>query len=235
MAAEPRIRKFTRAQIIYHWLYAGSWLVLALTGASFMWRPDPHGVVTGLGVYLQGDVGQILRTVHRVAALFFITAPIVWMLMEPRGFMGEVIELLTIRRLDWKWLAVAPLHYTVGRPPLPPQGKYNTGQKLNEWIVFTGYFGFLISGLIMWFGRGAVSVEAFRWMLLLHSFLFWVGVLMASLHMYLTLVHPFTRQALSIVGNGFVSLRYARAEHPLWVAEQMESGKAQVIDAPAHD
>lgn len=235
MSAEPRIRKFTSAQIVYHWLYAGSWLVLALTGATFMFRADPHGTVTGLGVYFQGEVGQTLRSVHRVAALFFMTAPIVWMLMEPRGFMGEVIELLTIRKMDWKWLAVAPLHYTVGKPPLPPQGKYNTGQKLNEWIVFLTYFGFTISGLIMWFGRGSVGTETFRWMLMLHSLFFWVGLLMASLHMYLTLLHPFTSQALSVVVNGFVSLKYARAEHPLWVAQQMESGKAEVRDAPAHD
>lgn len=235
MAREARIRKFTTAQIVYHWLYAGSWLVLALTGMAFLWRPDPHSTVLGLGASLQGSVGQVLRTVHRVAALFFMTAPLVWMALEPRTFLGEVVELLTLRKMDWQWLAIAPRHYFTGKPPLPPQGKYNAGQKLNEWIVFLTYFGFAITGLVMWFGRGGVGVETFRWMLLLHDLFFWVGVGMATLHIYLTLIHPFTSQAISIVVSGYVNLRYARAEHPLWVAEQMESGKAEILDAPAHD
>lgn len=235
MAADTRIRKFTTAQIVYHWLYSGSWLVLCLTGMTFMWRADPHGTVHGLGVLTQGSVGQSLRFTHRIAALFFMSAPLVWLIMEPSKAWGEVVELLSIRKLEWKWLAIAPLYYTLGKPALPPQGKYNAGQKLNEWIVLLTYLGFAVTGVVMWLFRGSVPPESFRLMLLLHNLLFWVGLGMATLHIYLTLLHPFTRQALSAVTNGYVSLRYARSEHPLWVQEQLESGQADVLDAPAHD
>lgn len=233
--AEAKLRKFTGAEIVFHWLYGGSWLVLCLTGMAFLWRGNPHGTVTGLGVYLQGSVGQSLRSVHRVAALLFMSAPLVWMLMAPGTFLGEVVKLLTFRKGDGKWLAISPVYYTMGKPPLPPQGKYNAGHKVNGWIVFLTYFGFAGSGLVMWFARGQVSAETFRLMLLLHDLFFWVGLGMATLHMYLTLVHPFTRQSLSAMVNGFISLRYARAEHALWVAEQVEHGKAKAAEVPSHD
>lgn len=227
-----RIRKFTSTQILFHWLYGGAWIVLVLTGILFLWRPDPNAGVTGLGVALQGTVGQWLRFLHRVAALVFVISPLVWILREPRGFSEDFGELLTWRRDDARYLMLAPLHYTLGKPPLPPQGKYNGGHKLNFLIVLLTFVGFVVSGFTLWFGRGLVEAETWRLMLLIHSLSFWVGLLMGLLHIYLTMVHPFTRQALSTVLNGYVGLGYARAEHRIWVDEQVRTGKADLIEEP---
>lgn len=227
-----KIRKFTPTQIVFHWIYGGAWIVLVLTGISFLWRPDPRAEVVGIGALLHGSVGQWLRFVHRVAAILFMAAPLVWLLGEPRRFAADLKELLTWTAGDVLYLVRAPLHYTFGKPPLPPQGKYNGGHKLNFWIVLITFVGFVVSGLTMWFGRGAVEAETFRLMLLIHSLSFWVGLGMGVLHIYLTMVHPFTRQALESMLSGYVNLGYAKAEHPTWVEQQLRSGAADLLEEP---
>ncbi|MFO7173537.1 MAG: cytochrome b/b6 domain-containing protein [Bacillota bacterium] len=232
-ARKQQIRKFTRPQILFHWVYASAWLVLVLTGMTFLWRPDPHSPAVGLGAFLQGSVGQWLRLVHRVAAVALMAAPFLWLALEPRRVLAELRELMVIRGNDIKYLLVAPLHYTFGRPPLPPQGKYNGGHKLNFWIVVLTFLGFVVSGITMWFFRGVVPAETFRLMLLIHNFCFWLGLGMGILHIYLTVFHPFTRQALSAMISGFVDLKYATAEHAEWVEQQLRSGQAEVREVPA--
>lgn len=232
MAREVWIRKFTGKQIFVHWLFAISWLVLALTGALFLWRPDPQGTVTGLGVYLQGSVGQTLRTVHRVAAIGLMLAPLLYIVLEPRRFFRDLKELVAITRNDLRFFVTGPVFYTTGKGHVPPQGRYNGGHKLNYWIVILTWVGFVVSGIVMWLLRGAVSVGTFRLMLLVHSLSFFVAIPMVLLHLYLTLLHPFTRQALSTVLSGYVKLSYARMEHRQWVEEELARGTAELREAP---
>lgn len=229
---EAWIRKFTGKQIFVHWLFAVCWLVLVLTGALFLWRPDPHGAVTGLGVYLQGSVGQVLRTVHRVAAVGFMLAPVLYLVLEPRLFFRDLRDLVTITRDDLRFFVTGPVFYTTGKGHVPPQGRYNGGHKLNYWIVILTWAGFVVSGLTMWLLRGVVSAETFRLMLLIHSVSFFVGLAMGLLHIYLSLIHPFTRQALSAMTTGYVRLSYARLEHGRWVDEELRRGTADVREAP---
>lgn len=227
-----KIRKFNTIQILFHWFYGGAWILLVLTGVIFLWRPDPAAGPVGLGPMLMGSVGQWARFMHRVAAVIFMVAPLIWLFSEPKRALGELKELLRMGPDDWKYLVRAPLHYTTGKPELPPQGKYNGGHKMNFWIVLVTFVTFTLSGLVMWFMRGAVSAEVFNWMLLLHSISFWVGLAMGLAHIYLTLIHPFTRQAFGSMVDGYVPMGYAKAEHILWVEDQIKSGKAELREEP---
>jgi formate dehydrogenase subunit gamma len=229
---QVRIRKFSRTQILFHWTYGVSWILLVLTGIVFLWRPDPSSTAVGLGPRIDGTIGQWARTIHRVAAIGLIISPLIWLLGD-RKSLGDFKELLVMSKDDWRYLAAAPLHYTVGKPALPPQGKYNGGHKMNFWVVIVTFVGFVISGLVMWLAIGAVSTEIFKWMLLIHSLCFWVGMLMGVVHIYLTMIHPFTRQALGSMVDGYVGMGYAKAEHKIWVDKEIASGKADMIGGQA--
>lgn len=230
-----KIRKFSRPQIWFHWIYGISWILLVLTGIIFLFRADPKAAASGFGAMLHGDVGAWARFVHRVAAIGLMVSPLVWLFGDVKSLMGDLKELLTMGKDDWKYLAIAPLHYTVGKPALPPQGKYNGGHKMNFWIVVLTFVGFVVSGLYMWFFREGVQAgkETFRLMLLIHSISFWIGLAMGVVHIYLTMIHPFTSQAFESMVGGYVKLGYAKAEHKLWVDEQIASGKADMIEEPA--
>ncbi len=232
MAAKSskKIRKFSRPQMIFHWVYGISWILLVLTGAIFLWRPDPSTGAVGLGPMLQGAVGQSARFLHRVAALGLMVSPFIWLLGDRRSLGPDLKELLSFGKDDLKYMLVAPLHYTVGKPALPPQGKYNGGHKVNFYVVVLTFVGFVISGLTMWFGRGVVSDETFKLMQIIHSGSFWVGLCMGLVHIYLTAIHPFTSRSLSAMLTGFMDLGYAKAEHGLWVERQLKSGRAEIVE-----
>lgn len=233
MAAKTKtakIRKFSRSQILFHWVFGISWLLLALTGSIFLWRPNPQAVAWGLGPLLQGSTGQIARTIHRIAAIGLAGAPLIWLLGDVKSLVRDLPELFAFGWNDLKYMLIAPLYYTVGRPHLPPQGKYNGGHKTNFYVVILTWVVFLSTGATMWFGRGSVSPETFKTMQMLHSMAFWGGISMVALHVYLTAIHPFTSRSLSSMLQGFMDLKYAKAEHGLWVDQQIASGKADIIE-----
>ena len=222
------IKKFSRVQVVFHWLYSGSWIVLALTGLTFMWRGDPTEPAVGLGPLLQGSVGQTLRLVHRIAAIGLMTSPLVWFLGDPKSVLPDLKELFSFGLNDLKYMLIAPLYYTTGKGHLPPQGKFNGGHKVNFYVVFLTYFTFIGSGLVMWFGRGAVSDEAFHAAQFIHSLSFFLGSGLFLLHFYLTAIHPFTRRSLSAMVSGWMELQYARLDHAEWVEREIRNGTAEI-------
>ncbi|MBP2020148.1 formate dehydrogenase subunit gamma [Symbiobacterium terraclitae] len=228
--ARGSIKKFSRAQVLFHWFYGSAWIVLALTGLTFMWRGDPTGPAVGLGPLLQGSVGQTLRLVHRIAAVGLMASPLVWLLGDPKSVWPDLKELFAFGRNDLKYMLIAPLYYTTGRGQLPPQGKFNGGHKVNFYVVFITFFTFAGSGLVMWFGRGSVSDAAFHTAQFVHSLSFFLGSGLFLLHVYLTAVHPFTRRSLSAMVNGWMELQYARLDHAEWVEREIRRGTAQIRD-----
>jgi formate dehydrogenase subunit gamma len=228
--SKVKIKKFSGAQMLFHWVYGISWILLVLTGVTFLWRPDPGAAAVGLGPLLQGTVGQAARLVHRVAAIGLMVSPLLWLAGDTKTLWPDLKELLSFGINDARYMAIAPLHYTFGKPALPPQGKYNGGHKVNFYAVILTFVTFVVSGLTMWFGRGAVSDGTFQLMQILHSISFWGGLAMGLLHIYLTAIHPFTRRSLTAMTQGFVDLSYAKAEHSVWVEKEIAAGTAVLIE-----
>lgn len=226
-----QIKKFSVSQRLFHWSYGTAWILLVLTGSIFLWRANPESTAVGLGPYLQGSVGQTARLVHRVAAVVLMVSPLVWLLGSPKTALSDLKELLAFRSNDLKYMLIAPLHYTTGKPALPPQGKYNGGHKVNFYLVVLTFIAFVISGLAMWFGRGSIGAESFKSMQIIHSIAFWGGLAMGLLHIYLTAIHPFTSRSLSSMVSGWLELNYAAAEHSIWVEEAVKNGTAEIRDS----
>jgi formate dehydrogenase subunit gamma len=225
-----KIKKFSTAQIVFHWTYGVSWILLVLTGIIFLWRPDPAAGAVGLGPLMQGTVGQVARFLHRVASIGLMASPLIWLFGDMKSLWPDLKELLAFGKKDLHYMLIAPLFYTFGKPALPLQGKYNGGHKTNFYVVILTFIAFVWTGLVMWFGRGAVSDNAFQTSRLIHSVAFWGGLAMGLLHIYLTAIHPFTRKALESMLKGRLDLSYARAEHSLWVDELIKSGKAEITE-----
>lgn len=199
------IKRFEKPHIVFHWIYAASFLVLALTGGPLLFD------------WLQVFPGTLPRMIHRVAGVIFIVNPILFALFIPREVWSWVRDAFAYTRDDVAWLLKAPLAYSLKDVGLPPAGKYNAGQKLNMLVVFVTWLMFSASGIaLMFFREGGMSREWFRRWAVVHDTGFILGSAMVLLHMYLTLVHPVTKAALSGMLSGYVSARYARHEHPRW-------------------
>jgi formate dehydrogenase subunit gamma len=101
---------------------------------------------------------------------------------------------------------------------IPPQEKYNGGQKLYYWLMYYGAILLLISGLFLWFPEYlSESLAMLRQsMIVLHDIaaLLTIGGFIVHVYMSVFLV-PGSMTAMT---QGFVSRAWARTHHRLWYA-----------------
>src|SRR5512142_247612 len=116
--------RFTAAERLAHWVHFVAFTALLVTGL-FLYAPFLHS-------FAAGGAGEATRLVHRAAAVLFIAAPLLYLVFSPREFFYSLKESFTWGDADWGWVKNAWAYYSRGVVgTMPPQGKYNAGQKFN--------------------------------------------------------------------------------------------------------
>ena len=124
---------------------------------------------------------------------------------------------------DRRWSKVIKHYIENDDQNLPPEGRFNYGQKLFFWLMFYGVILLVISGLGMWF------VESIPWSLR------WLRYTAVTVHVVAALatigafiIHVYMGTAM--VRGGFTSIirgevtkTWARTHHRLWY-EQVTKG-----------
>ena len=211
------IVRFTASERLAHWVQFGAFVTLLITGLPNYSR--------ALRPYAEGDSGQTNRVWHRFAAIVYIASPFIYLFGNPRAFFYSLREAFTWTRDDWVWLRRAWAYYTRGAAvtDMPPQGKYNAGQKLNALLQIGAYNTFVATGLIMWFKKKLGSRATFAWSVIIHDLAAIANVCMIMLHVYLVVVHPLTRESVLSMIEGVVTREYAQEHHAKWLAEVEET------------
>ena len=222
------IPKYTFVERLLHWVHTISFIPL---------------VVTGLVLYLdalqplaQGEAGLWMRFVHRLVAVLFIGEPLLYGILQPRRLLMHFKE-FSLERDDLGWLKNAFGYYVLGKHAvMPPQGRFNTGEKINGMVMIFTWIMFGISGLVMWFGKGIVSADLFRWMVLVHDLTMIAAVCMFLVHLYLVVAHPLMWAALVSMRFGFTSAAYAAEHHAKWYygpkrAKELYEAKKKTVSA----
>lgn len=203
------IPKYTTLERLLHWVHTATFLPLALTG-FVLFAP-------WLEPLAQGAAGTQIRLIHRVAAVFFGGVPIVYTLLQPRRMWMNLREFLSFGRYDLLWLKNAFPYYVLGKHGnMPPQPRFNTGERLTALVMVLGTATFGVTGLAMWFLKGVMSPILFQWMVVIHDLMFIVTFAMFMIHFYLAVVHPMMWQSLVSMRYGVVSESYAREHHAMW-------------------
>lgn len=203
------IPKYTTLERLLHWVHTATFLPLALTG-FVLFAP-------WLEPLAQGAAGTQIRLIHRVAAVFFGGVPIVYTLLQPRRMWMNLREFLSFGKYDLLWLKNAFPYYVLGKHGnMPPQPRFNTGERLTALVMVLGTATFGVTGLAMWFLKGVMSPILFQWMVVIHDLMFIVTFAMFMIHFYLAVVHPMMWQSLVSMRYGVVSESYAREHHAMW-------------------
>jgi formate dehydrogenase subunit gamma len=202
------IPKYTLVERAMHWLHTATFVPLALTG-MILYFPF-------LQPLAQGSGGEFVRLVHRVAAVLFGLLPIIYLIVQPRRLLMSLREFM-FDKDDIGWLKGAFGYYLLGKHgAMPPQGRFNTGEKLNGVIMVLSWIAFGITGLVMWFGKGIVPPVLFRWMVILHDLAMIASVCMFLVHLYLAVAHPLMWAGLVSMRFGVTSASYAAEHHAKW-------------------
>lgn len=203
------IPKYTFLERLLHWVHTATFIPLALTG-FVLFAP-------WLQPLAQGEAGQSMRLIHRVASVFFGGVPIVYAIFQPRRMLMHLREFLSFSRYDLLWLKNAFPYYVLGRhSDMPPQPRFNTGERLNALIMVLGTIVFGITGLAMWFLKGIMPTNLYLVAVFFHDLMFIATFVMFMIHFYLAVVHPLMWQSLVSIRYGVVSESYAREHHAAW-------------------
>ncbi|MDD3826942.1 MAG: cytochrome b/b6 domain-containing protein [Anaerolineae bacterium] len=203
------IPKYTTLERLLHWVHTATFIPLALTG-FVLFAPF-------LGPVAAGEAGMHIRLIHRVAAIFFGGVPIVYAILQPRRMFMNLREFLSFSKYDLLWLKNAFPYYVLGRHGhMPPQPRFNTGERLTAVVMVLGTITFGITGLSMWFLKGIMPPILFQLMVLIHDLMFIVTFAMFMIHFYLAVIHPMMWQSLVSMRYGVVSESYAREHHAMW-------------------
>ncbi len=205
---QEEVERYRLSTRWFHWMHAGIFLVLAITGL-FLFVPW----------FGDAALGGWSRLVHRIAAVCFILAPLVFLLTHWRRSWSFVKEAFTWGKDDLEWLRAAPSYYFGGDPRLmPPQEHINTGQKLFWLTALVGGVVFVVTGLIMWFLKGIVAPTVFQWSVFFHDVAFVTVGCFFLVHFQLSVLHPRMPESLRSMIRGKVSAEYAKSHHGKWYA-----------------
>ncbi|HZS15995.1 MAG TPA: cytochrome b/b6 domain-containing protein [Candidatus Dormibacteraeota bacterium] len=218
------VRRFTPADRLVHWVIAGTFFALLLSGLGLWLPPSANPVI---------DHRDAVRTVHLDAAVIFLVVFIPSLGKGgPLNALWHEVEMFT--REDWAWLQRVAVPRRWRRRPLPPQGRFNAGQKLNTVLTGAALVGFVVTGAVMWMGEHlppSLAASADRWHL-------WLMFLVAPLvfgHIAVALLFPSTRPAMRGMLFGVVRLDFARRRHARWAdaIAPLTASRSQSEDDPA--
>ncbi len=208
------IKRFSASARIAHWLQFLAFTVLLGTGA-FLYT-------SVLQAFAIGEAGTAARLSHRIAAVVFMICPLIYLIGDVRGFFDSLRAAFAWGPSDFNWLRSGWAYYTKGSEvDIPPQGRYNAGQKLNILVQIIIFILFVVTGLIMWFGPTLLNVSAnvFLWAVIIHDLSVTVALAFFFLHLYLVAIHPFTRESITAMFEGVVTREYAEEHHAKWYEE----------------
>ncbi len=206
---EKLIQRYNKIERVNHWLVAGCFVLLAVSGLgffypAFFWLTHIFGSP------------QIARIVH----------PFVGVIM----FFGFVIQFFRywkynfLNKDDIKWLAGIKTILMGGE--IGNTGKYNGGQKMMFWLMTVCMLILLLTGFIAWrpYFAEIFPIPVIRLALLLHACAALVLIAGIIIHVYAAIwVHGTIRAMV----EGVVTQAWAKKHHPKWYQEVMDKKKAK--------
>lgn len=203
------IPKYTLMERVLHWAHAATYIPLAITGFA-LYAP-------WLAPLVQGQAGQTIRLVHRIVAIAFCAIPIIYTISEPRRLVMHLREFFRFDMGDILWLKAAVPYYLLGREmDMPPQPRFNTGERINAVVIVVGTGLFMVTGFVMWFGKGVIPSWLFRMTVIVHDLTMIITLCMFVIHFFLAVAHPLMWQAMVSMRFGVISESYAREHHAKW-------------------
>lgn len=216
---QKEILMFNTAQRLVHWLHTLAFAVLMLTGMALYipWFSNSVG---------SGDGGLVIRLLHRAGAVAFMLVPVIYILFSPREWAASMKRVFTWSKDDLGWLQAAPAYYFLGdEEAMPPQDKFNTGEKLFYLVVVICMAGFIVTGLIMWFAKGAVPVWMFQWSVFIHDLCTIAYAAFFLAHFMLATMHPLMKGAINGMLFGWMPEEYVKHHHAKYYEEVVSRGE----------
>lgn len=202
--------RFVLAERLAHWLYALCFLAAGVTGA-LMWIPSTAQWMAG--AYLT------VSRYHGYLGLAMVLVPLsVFVVLDRRRLAENRRALDEWNANDRRWLLAALSGGMLRRKKMPPQGRFNAGQKVNSLLVAGLALGFVVTGSLL-MARGHLPFWLTPGVLFGHKVLAIAGVAILVGHVGMALLTSHGRGGLKAMVTGLLPAKIAREGHSIWYAE----------------
>lgn len=206
---EKLIQRYKKSERVNHWLVAGCFVLLALSGLGFFY-PSFFWLTRVFGT------PEWARILH----------PFVGVVM----FVGFVVQFFRyykynfINKDDVEWMK--SIDKVLVNEETVEVGKYNAGQKGMFWLMTTCLIVLMITGFIAWrpYFAGIFPIPVIRIALLFHALAAIALIVGIMVHIYAAL---WVRGTIRAMVEGVVTHAWAKHHHPKWYREVMEKKKGK--------
>ncbi|MEI7728137.1 MAG: DUF6079 family protein [Verrucomicrobiota bacterium] len=203
-----KFRRFVRPELVLHWVNAVPFVLLMLTG----------GIMAAARFFqMNREWMSMVVLVHKVFAIFWITALPLVVLLRPKVHWAHIRIVLSWGKKDLLWMVQSVRSLYDKKAVIAAVGRFNTGQKINASLVMVYFIGFGLTGLLMLF-KGTILVPWY-----LHAALFFATTGSVGGHLFLALLNPSTRIALMGIFHGWSPMEYVEHHHTLSLPPSMRS------------
>lgn len=234
-----KILRFKLIERFGHWLMAGSFVLLGITGLLSLF--GRFGIIPLIGKDAFAAIASVSIFVHNWISWAFMAGLVL-------VFVMWVLENIPNRH-DLKWLAMGGGFFGKGHPP---SRKFNAGQKIIFWIVVVFGVSISVSGLSLLFpyqlplfastfehlnsfgipqmlGLGELDTQLaphqeMQFAQLWHAIIAFAFIAVILAHIYIGSVGM--EGALDAMTTGKVDKNWAKEHHNLWVEELEEAKKS---------
>ncbi|MGI6421866.1 MAG: formate dehydrogenase subunit gamma [Syntrophomonadaceae bacterium] len=216
----PRVERFNFLSRFTHWGHTVTFLLCLFTGlALFLNNVDWLAAIFG------GYHGAGL--VHRIAAVIMTIVVVIFVIGNFKVLIAWIKDILRFGMNDIKFLLVFPLEFLGFKVKVPPQTKFNGGEKGNSIVTPTAVIFLILSGYIMWF-PAIFPAGLVRLAYPIHDISMVLATMMVCMHGYLGSFHPGSGESFWGMWKGTVREDWAKHHHKTWYDETYgEQSKAE--------
>jgi len=210
------ITRFASLDRFTHWLTAGCFIILALSGLNISFG---RWVIMPLfGVEAFATVSGYGKLAHNYLAFPFMLGLALMFLLWVKDNIPNAV--------DVNWLKQGGGIFKKGVHP--PAKRFNAGQKGVFWLVIVGGIVMSVSGWYLLFPYTvADGVAGLQLWTTIHAVLAVLFIAAMFAHAYIGSVGM--EGAFDAMGTGEVDLNWAKEHHSLWVDEEQAKGKTPAV------
>lgn len=198
---EDQVVRYSYDERVNHWINAISYSYCLFTGLA-LFTPYLYWMAAVLGG------GGTVRYWHPWIGLVYV-ASIFWMQARWKADMAPIPQ-------DEVWNKSIKSYIENRDENMPPQGRFNAGQKMFWKVMFWCTLILLVTGVVMWFPEKMPRQAHFLLgiTVFIHAVAALVTIAAFIIHVYMSVF--LTPGSMKAMLDGNVSTSWARAHHRLW-------------------
>jgi len=209
--------RFNFVERFFHWLTAGTFVILALSGLNLVFGRYLLRPLIGPEAFTAlADWGKVA---HNYLSFPFTLGIIGLFVMWARDNLPN--------RLDWAWIKSYGGFFGHSHPQA---GRFNAGQKGVFWLTVLGGGVVALSGYVLMFPFFLLDVGGQQWGHMVHGTLSMLMIAAMLAHIYIGSVGM--EGAFSAMGSGRVDYNWAREHHGMWVDDELKKAHEAVHPEP---